>query len=594
MVSKILQKLKEKQKGLVIVHNTVAFYSDFSDSNNHIEEALEKIDFDNYLLSFAFLKNLSTSVSILKNNVTAIILVEDQVFGRAEFDHLKHLFGILHLKKFTDAYIASIIGFDLNTPEPTVFSDDKATFDMKSDDLDYKKIVKKFPQFNPNRIQISGAILFAIILFTSSVVVSAPDIHADLILMAGDVLTDAGQHNRAFQLCDDAFWMSIFDITHKQRYDCKIKFLSNFVNPSDMLFSIDEFGDKQLVEDLIAYGDTLVKEHADNDSNTAFVYYESARYLVVTSDEIEDDDYVRRTVIRTDVGMGNILTKIDPSRAMLKFDSVLKKTPDDLSAKIGKTYALQVFADSKKTVEPDVSKENYQKAMIDYVNILNKVTKEKLSPFTDDEIYCSLDFDDSSLKHKISVTSLINSHNSEMKNVLRGIADTCYGLISLENNDIYKEIHKSTPMKIFDSILLKDDPSEIKSLTSKTKMLSDNLKFYYKHNDFNDNPDHQTLLEDIIDSYETVLDKEPNNKFVIKDLVLLFSVNNEEQKKQSMLDKLKNVGDKSDALIHGILLFTESGKCDKANEFYNQVKSLIKTQSILTYLKQINSNCVSF
>ena len=594
MVSKILQKIKEKRKGLVIVHNTIAFYSDFSDPNNHIEEPLEKIDFDNYLLSFAFLKNLSTSVNVLKNNVTAVILVEDQVFGPAEFDHLKHLFGILRLKKFDDVYLASMIGINLKTLDTVISSEHNPISDLNYDDLNYKKIVKKFPQFNPNRIQISGTILFTLILFTSSLIVSTPDIHADLILMAGDVLTDTGQHNRAFQLCDDAFWISIFDITPKQRYDCKIKFFSNLVDPTDVLFSIDEFDDKQLVEDLIAHGDKLVSKHVDDDPNAAFVYYESAQSLVINSDEIKDDNYITRTVIRTDVGMGNILTKIDPSRAILKFDNVLEKAPDNLSAKIGKTYATQVFADSKKNIEPDVSKENYQQAMIDYVSILNNMTKEKSVSFTDEEIYCSLDFDDSSLKNKLVAADLFNSQNPEMKNMLRGIADTCYGLMTLENDDIYKYIYKSTSMTIFDNILLINDPHEIKSLTSKTKMLSDNLKFYYKNNDLDGNAAHQTLLTEVIDSYELVLDKEPNNKFVVKDLVLLFSINNEEQKKQSMLDKLKNVGDKSDALIHGVSLFTESGKCDKANEFYNQVKSITKTQSILTYLKQITSDCVSF
>ena len=583
MISKILQKIKEKRKGLVIIHNTVAFYSDFSDPNNHIEESLEKIDFDNYLLSFAFLKNISTSVNVLKNNVTAVILVEDQVFGPNEFDHLKHLFGILHLKKFNDEYLASMVGINLKTFDTTVHADNKTI----SDDLEYKKIVKKFPQFNPSRIQISGAILFTLILFTSSVIVSAPDIHADLILIAGDVLTDAGQHNRAFELCDDALWLSL-----EQRYGCKIKFLSNLVDPTDVLFSIDEFDDKRLVEDLIAYGDKLVSTHIENDPNIAFVYYETAQSLVVSSDEIKDDNYIQRTVIRTDVGMGNILTKIDPSRAILKFDTVLEKTPDDLSAKIGKAYATQVFADSKKNIEPDVSKENYQQAMMDYVYILNNMSPEKPSSFTDEEIYCSLDFDDSSLKNKLATADLLNPQKSEMKNVLRGISDTCYGLMTLENDDIYKQIYKSTPMIIFDSILLIDDPHEVKSLTSKTKMLSDNLKFYYKNNDLDGNIAHQTLFTDVIDSYEFVLDKEPNNKFVVKDLVLLFSLSNEEQKKQSMLDRLKNVGDKSDALIHGILLFTESGKCDKANELYNQVKSITKTQSILTYLSQITSNCV--
>ena len=90
MASEILQTIKEKKRGVVVVHNGLAAYSDFlDDKENVVYDYHPKTDFDNYLFSFGFLKNVKVSVHILSDHLTAVILIGEQM-------HTESLRGVSH------------------------------------------------------------------------------------------------------------------------------------------------------------------------------------------------------------------------------------------------------------------------------------------------------------------------------------------------------------------------------------------------------------------------------------------------------------------------------------------------------------------
>ena len=114
----------------------------------------------------------------------------------------------------------------------------------------------------------------------------------------------------------------------------------------------------------------------------------------------------------------------------------------------------------------------------------------------------------------------------------------------------------------------------------------DLLKFNYQ------NYANLSNLGEVIASYEKVLEKKPQNKSVLKNLVLLYHLEENENKKRDVLNKLKDNNHKDDALIKISYFFIESGKCGLAYEFYDQTKQVLNNELVLASFKQkIDNKC---
>ena len=605
MASKIIQEIKSKKKGIVVVHDKVAIYLDLSNKDKITSDFLASADFDNYLLSFGFLKNTQVSVDMLPDNNTAVILIGNQNHTYEDLEKLLCISSGLPTKVDPD-YLASIIGLPPKEARKKIsiekIRNENETL-ISSIKSEYSKIIKKNPKFNKNRISHRGITLAAIIVVLSIVIMVEPQIHAEVIIFTSNTLLDSGYPTRAFELCNAADF-----IEHKKmNEDCKLNFLPYHPDPEKAVKYSFEGDDLDLAKMLNDYGDKVITENVGDVPSSVIVYFQTAHTLAekyhdqLLQSELKTDEQrenqiellkrSKELMKESGIGEASVMLTVDPVRSQHLYSKNLQKHPDDNTrGQTGHAYATQLVADLQRDDEPDDSKRNYLSALNESTKAISALL-DKESVYVDPivlQITCDSQEDDLSfLDHSLDELHSDGETYVEFTNSLRVIAHVCYGLMSHDGTPNYEKVKGSSTMIIFEKIL-SDNPSDVNTLLSKSSMLFDILKSnYLKNND-------SKILNEVIISYNKVIDEKPHNSIALKQLVLLYHLDGNYGKMQDTLNKLKDNNDKDGALIEISSLYLDSQSCDDVSDkqFYEKIKDMFNDELVLSSFKQqITDKC---